>query len=114
MELSGCTPVIGFYFIGVPKSAEIAKELGYSKVISWVDKEIFINRKVEFYDERKELLKELHNQEITQVDGIWTIHHMHMNNAQNGHESHFYFSDIDYKTVLKDSLFTQQSLKRGK
>lgn len=96
------------------KNSEIAKELGYSKLISWIDKKIFISRKVAFYDERGELLKKLHNQDIRQVEGIWTIHHMHMVNAQNGHESHFYFSDIDYKTALSDSLFTQQSLKRGK
>ena len=98
----------------VAKSAEIAKELGYSKLISWIDKKIFVNRKAEFYDERGELLKRLHNHDITQVDGIWTIHHMEMTNEQNGHVSHFYFSDIDYKTDLSDSLFTQQSLKRGK
>jgi len=98
----------------VAKSEAIAKELGYSRLVSFIDKEIFISRKVEFYDERGELLKRLHNQDIEQVDGIWTIHHMQMSNAQNGHESHFYFSDIDYKTDLSDGLFTQQSLKRGK
>jgi outer membrane lipoprotein-sorting protein len=98
----------------VTKSTEIAKELGYSKLISWVDKNIFINRKVDYYDNRGELLKKLHNQKITEVDGIWTIHHMHMSNQQNGHESHFYFSNLDYKTALSDSLFSQQALKRGK
>ena len=96
------------------KSADIAKELGYSKLVSFIDKKIFISRKVAFYDARGALLKRLHNQEIEQIDGIWTIQHMQMINAQNGHESHFYFSDIDYKTALSDTLFTQQSLKRGK
>jgi len=98
----------------VAKNEEIAKELGYSRLVSLIDKTIFISRKVTFYDERGELLKRLHNQEIKEIDGIWTIHHMQMTNAQNGHESHFYFSDIDYKKALSDGLFTQQSLKRGK
>ena len=97
----------------IAKSAEIAKELGYSKLVSWVDKEIFINRKVEFYDERGELLKSLLNQDISQVDGIWTIHHMKMTNHQNGHVSNFYFSNVDYKSAVKDKLFTQRSLKKG-
>lgn len=96
------------------KSDTIAKELGYSKLVSWIDKKILISRKVDFYDERGELLKSLHNQDIRKVDGIWTIHHMEMTNHQNGHISHFYFSNIDYKANLEDSLFTQQALKRGK
>ena len=98
----------------VAKNSEILKELGYSKQISWIDKKIFINGKVEFYDERGEFLKRLHNHDIRQVDNIWTVHHMEMTNEQNGHISHFYFSEIDYKTDLSDSLFSQQALKRGK
>jgi len=95
------------------KTADIAKELGYSKLVSWVDKEIFINRKVEFYDPRGELLKTLQNHEITKVDGIWTIHHMEMTNQQNGHLSHFYFSNVKYGDAIADRLFTQQALKKG-
>ena len=96
------------------KSEAIAEELGYSKLITYIDKNIFITRKVVFYDTRGELLKTLSSTDITEVDGIWTIHHMHMQNHQNLHISDFYFSNIDYTKEVKDNLFTSRSLKRGK
>jgi len=95
------------------KSEDIAKELGYSKLISWVDAEIFITRKSEFYDERGELLKTLQNHDIKQIDGIWTIGHMEMKNAQNGHSSNFYFTEVDYSKEIHKKLFSKQALKRG-
>lgn len=95
------------------KNTDTAKELGYSKLISYIDKNIFIARKVIFYDERGELLKTLHATEIRLVDGIWTIHHMNMKNHQNNHTSDFYFSNVDYKKKVSDNIFTKGALKRG-
>ena len=95
-----------------PKNKDIIKELGYSRLISWIDKEIFISRKTEYYDERGELLKTLLNKDIKEIDSIWTIHSMNMKNHQNNHISNFYFSDVDYKTEVKDKRFTKKSLKR--
>jgi len=103
-----------YKIVSTTKNKEIAEELGYSKVISFIDKSIFIARKSVFYDIRGELLKVMYSQDIKLIDGIWTITHMHMENKQNKHTSDFYFSDIDYKTKLKDKLFTKQALKRGK
>jgi len=96
------------------KNELIADELGYSKLITYIDKNIFITRKVLFYDTRGELLKTLTSTDIAKIDGIWTIRHMHMKNHQNSHVSDFYFSNIDYKKEVKDNLFTSGSLKRGK
>lgn len=102
-----------FYVLeSIPKSKAIVKELGYSKIISWIDKDISIARKAVFYDERGGLLKTLLNQDIRKVDDIWTIHHLQMKNHQNKHESNFYFTNVDYKKEVKDSSFTKASLKR--
>lgn len=95
------------------KNKTIAKQLGYSKLISWIDKKIFISRKTDFYDKRGGILKTLHNQDIKRIEGIWTIHHMHMVNKQNHHTSDFYFNHVNYSKKVKNKLFTQQSLKRG-
>lgn len=104
------------YFIykleAVSKNKDIAKELGYSKVVSFIDKGIYISRKTEFYDIRGELLKTLINSNIREINSIWTIHHMHMKNHQNSHVSHFYFSNVSYKKDIKDTLFTKKALKR--
>jgi len=96
----------------IPKNKALVKELGYSKIISFIDKDIFIARKATFYDERGGLLKTLLNKDIRKVDNIWTIHHLKMENHQNKHVSNFYFSNVDYKKEVKDSSFTKASLKR--
>jgi len=102
-----------FYILeSIAKNKKIAKELGYSKIISQIDKKIFISRKTQFYDTRGELLKTLKSSDIKKIDTIWTIHHMQMSNHQNKHVSHFYFSDVDYKKDIKDNIFTKASLKR--
>jgi len=96
------------------KTKEIAKELGYSKVVSKIDKESYISKKTKFYDPRGEPLKTLINNKIEKINGIWTIGHMNMVNHQNSHVSDFYFSDIDYKTDIKDKLFAKSSLKKSR
>jgi len=95
------------------KNPSIAKELGYSKIIGWIDKKIFMARKSLFYDERGDLLKELHNTDIRKIDGIWTATHIRMVNKQNNHISDFYFKDVSYKKPVNDSIFTKQALKKG-
>jgi len=102
------------YFVleSTPKNKALVKELGYSKIVSWIDKDIFIARKAIFHDERGGLLKTLLNNDIKKVDDIWTIHHLQMKNHQNKHVSNFYFSNVDYKKEVKDSSFTKASLKR--
>lgn len=95
------------------KSKDIAKELGYSKIIGWIDKKIFISRRNVFYDARGSLLKELHNTDIRKIQGIWTIGHMHMINKQNKHVSDFYFKNVNYKKSIKNSIFSKQALKKG-
>lgn len=95
------------------KNKNIVNELGYSKVISYVDKKIFITRKAIFYDKRGELLKTLHNRNIELINNIWTTQHMNMINHQNGHVSDFYFSNIDYNSEVKDNIFTKVALERG-
>ncbi len=95
------------------KSKKIAKELGYSKIIGWTDKKIFINRKALFYDERGDLLKKMHSTNIKKIDGIWTATHIEMKNIHNGHSTDFYFQNVSYTKSVSDTIFSKQALKRG-
>lgn len=98
---------------GTPVSAEIAKELGYSKVIWRIDSEIWISRKAEMWDVNGNPLKTIRSTEIEAVDGIWTVHRIHVENHKTGHQTLFRFSDIDYQTEIKDKIFKTRNLKRG-
>jgi len=58
----------------IPVNKKIAKELGYGRVLQWVDAEIWTVRKSEFWNVRGKSLKTIQNKEIRLVQGIWTSH----------------------------------------
>ena len=49
-----------------------ARELGYGRVLTWVDETLWIVRRAEYWDEHGERLKTVVVTEIERVDGIWT------------------------------------------
>jgi len=102
-----------FVIESIPVNKETANELGYSKVIQWVDAEIWIIRKAKFWDVRGKELKTIISSDIKLVQGIWTTHRMEVKNHKTGHQTNFTFSNVDYKSPVKDVLFTKQALRRG-
>ncbi|GAA3927709.1 outer membrane lipoprotein-sorting protein [Litoribacillus peritrichatus] len=99
---------------GVAKNKNIAKELGYSKTEFWVDAEQWIIIKAIYWDTKGRLLKTLVAEDIRKVDGILTRHKLAIDNHKTGHRTEFTFSDVDYKKRVKDGLFSQRAMKRGK
>ena len=97
----------------IPVSKEIAKELGYGKVIQWVDADIWMTRKAEFYDLRGKLLKTIYTKDIKLVQGIWTTHLLEVDNHKTRHKTRFTFSDVKYDEGIGDDLFTERALRRG-
>ncbi len=102
-----------FVVESTPVNEETAKELGYSKVVQWVDADIWMVRKAEFWDIRGNSLKTIHSTDIRQVQGIWTTHRMEVVNHKTKHQTIFKFSDVDYQSPVKDALFTKRTLRRG-
>lgn len=96
-----------------PINDDIAKELGYSKVIYHVDSDIWMVRQAKSWDNRGNELKTIHTRDIRQVQNIWTAHLLEVNNHKTGHYTRFLFSDIDYAAGVADDIFMQQSLRRG-
>lgn len=97
----------------VPRSAEIAKELGYSRTRTTINPDNWMITKVEFQDVRGEPLKTLSVEGIREVDGFWTRHRLLMLNHQSGHSTEIVFSNIDYLSPVEERVFTQQALRRG-
>ena len=98
----------------IPIDDKTAKELGYGKVISWIDAEIWMARKSAFWDPRGKLLKTAVFKDIRQVQGIWTQHRIEVENHKTGHRTVFEFSDVDYESRVDDDLFTERALRRGR
>jgi len=109
-ELNG-NPV--YVIEAIPVNDKIAEELGYGKVIQWVDKNIWMTRKSKFYGTRGKLLKTTLFKDIKQVDAIWTAHRLEVDNHKTGHKTVFIFSDIVYDKEVRDDFFTQRAIRRG-
>jgi predicted RND superfamily exporter protein len=99
---------------GLPKNKIIAKDLGYARTQIWVDTTNWIVVKADFWDLKSKWLKSLAMTDIRTVDNIITRHTLTINNHKTGHKSIFHFSDVDYISPVKDSLFSKRALKQGK
>ncbi len=98
---------------GTPKSDKIKKELGYSKVKYWIDKEIMFPRKIEYWDVAGNKLKVVEFKDVKKVQDIWTVHRIEAENIKTNHKTTFLFNQLDYQTKLEEELFTEESMIRG-
>lgn len=108
--------VDGFHCYIVEETAvdnETAEELGYSRRESCVDDSIWIVRKSQVWDVQNKPLKTIYFKDISKVQDIWSAHTIEVENHKTGHRTTFTFSNIDYEKGVKDSAFTQGSLRRG-
>ncbi len=97
----------------IPLNHEIGKELGYNRVLLWVDAEIWIIRQSKFWDMQGKLLKTESFQEIKPVEGVWTVHRMEAENHKTKHKTRFTFKDIHYNTSMPDDVFTTRAIQHG-
>jgi len=96
-----------------PKTAELKRNLGYSKTRYYVRKDIHMYVKVDFWDRKDQELKHLISTGIEEIDGIWTATGGVMSNVQTGHRTKLTFSKHQYNTKLSDRVFSERMLKRG-
>ncbi len=94
-------------------SPQIAEELGYQRSIFWVSPENWIVLRADYWDQKGRYLKTYTASDIRKVDGIWTKHRLEVKNHKTGHFTRFEFSDVDYRTPVRDDLFTRRTMERG-
>ena len=95
----------------VPITTDLTGELGYGRIVSWVDPEILVRRRVEFFDVEGAPLKTFDLRDIEQVDGIWTARRIEATNHRTGHRSLLVFSKVDYQAPIADEMFTPRTLE---
>jgi outer membrane lipoprotein-sorting protein len=83
----------------------------YSRTVSWVRKDNLVAVKIDFFDTKGELLKQLLVTSLEEIDGIWTERVMEMDNVQKKHKTILSFDQIQYNTGLADDLFTERNLR---
>lgn len=91
------------------------KHSGYTKMTTWLDKEMYQPLKIEFYDRKKSLLKTLTSTDYKQYQGkFWRPTRMSMINHQTKKSTELLWSNYKLNTGLKARDFDRNSLKRAR
>ena len=86
---------------------------GYTRQVSWIDREVFQVRKVEFYDRRGELLKTLRLADYREYKGgYWRAHALYMINHKTGKSTDLLYSDYTFHAGMTDRDFEKGVLDR--
>jgi outer membrane lipoprotein-sorting protein len=86
---------------------------GYTRMVSWVDKEEYRMWKVEFFDRKDSHLKTLTASGYQRyLDRFWRADAMEMVNHQNGKSTSLAFTDFKFKVGLGEGDFNKNALKR--
>lgn len=89
------------------------KNSGYTKQVTWLDKQEYRILKVEYYDKKESHLKTLTIKGYKKyLDKYWRADNANMINHQNGKSTEIIWSDYKFQTGLTDANFNQNSLKR--
>jgi uncharacterized protein len=98
----------------VPATDTVKANSGYSKKITWVRTDNFVESKVEYYDLGGRLLKTQRTgrHQLMEPDkGRWFVMHREMTNHQSGHRTTITASKAD-ATAIPDDSFTTRYLEK--
>ena len=91
------------------------KHSGYTRLITWLDIDMYQPLKIEFYDRKAELLKTLTYDGYKQYEGqFWRATNMSVENHQTKKSTDLHWKDYQFKTGLTDRDFDRNSLKRAR
>ncbi len=93
----------------LPKKAEF-----YSKINLWIRKGNFIPARADFYDPKGRYEKQGTFTQVENIQNINTPTHIEMHNVQNNRTTIIELENVVYDTGLKDAMFTERYMKRGK
>ncbi len=86
---------------------------GYTRQISWVDTTDYQIRKIEFYDRRGSLLKELIFEDYRKyADKYWRAHRLVMKNVQTNKSTDLVYGEYKFNVGLTDKDFVKGRLSR--
>ncbi|HVK99902.1 MAG TPA: outer membrane lipoprotein-sorting protein [Dongiaceae bacterium] len=91
------------------------KNSGYTKIITWVDKQHYRTLKADFYDRKNSHLKTLVAKNFNlYLEKFWRPAEMEMVNLQTGRSTILKQNNLAFKTGLTDADFNKNSLQRAK
>jgi len=98
----------------LPKDRGVQEISGYSRRVSWIDKESWVATRVDIYDTNGELLKRITSEDIREVDRThhkWQPMKQTSANVQTGHSTVLEFKNFKANVGVSDNVFTTRSLE---
>jgi uncharacterized protein len=98
-----------------PANQKVLTETGYSKKISWIRKDNFVESKIDYYDKSGALLKTLTTNNIIEVDQAnhkWLALKREIINHQTKRKTSMEFNKIKVNTGVSDDFFTLRYLEK--
>jgi len=97
----------------IPIDSNKEDEYGYTRKLSFIDKENLVASKMDFYNTFNELFKTIEIKNTTKVsNNKYIISNMTANNFDNGRSSEIIMEDIRTGTSIRDELFDVERLGR--
>ncbi len=93
----------------------VDKYSGYTRQVTWIDKEEYRPQKTDFYDRKNALLKKLTFIGYKKyLENHWRPDEMFMENHQTGKTTRILWKNYRFRTGLKDRDFQVSDLKRAR
>ncbi len=102
---------IGDRAVFVIESIPVEKYKGFSRKLSYVDKENYLPLREEYYGKKDKLVRVFTAEKVEEIDGVITMIARSMENLKKGGKTLIEFSGIEYNVGLDASLFTERFLK---
>jgi len=91
------------------------KHTGYTRLVTWIDVEMYQPHKIEFFDLKNSLLKTLTYHDYKQyLNKFWRPGKMEVINHQTGKSTVLNWEKYEFNTGLKPRDFDRNSLKRAR
>lgn len=88
-------------------------DVEYSKLIMFVNKDVFLPDSVKFFDKGKNLFKIMRNKKFNKIKDYWVIGEIEMENVKDKHKTIMITLKEELDIGLSDEIFTQRNLKRA-
>jgi hypothetical protein len=99
----------------VPSNDAVRSNNGYSRKVTWVRTDNFLETKVEYYDLANRRLKTqrvAQHQAVASQPGKWFALEREMTNHQTGHRTLIVSTKLDGTTPVRDDVFSVRTLER--
>lgn len=111
IRTEACLPYTCVVLESVPRDEESSQ---YSKLVSWVIKDIWIPKRTEYYDKRARVAKRWAAYQIEKVDGIWTVLDSAMHDVKKNHRTRMRILEVRYNRGVADQVFTEAYLQKSR